>query len=278
MLALLLVLMVAMVVFLRRKPPAPVPGPVASKSQEVPLREPIIENPIEMPNPSENKPQQISIDLILGKVAPDTQGVFVRIDDRYATRPGMYMHKEAYSAFEKMHAAAAEEGISLVVISAMRTFNHQGRIWNDKWNGRQMLEGNKNATSIADPFERAREILRFSAMPGTSRHHWGTDIDLNSLVNSYFELGKGKRVYEWLQVNASRFGFCQPYTARDGQRPDGYEEEKWHWSYLPVAGKYLEAFRDSIGYDHIRGFDGWETAAELRVIENYVLGINEKCK
>ena len=23
------------------------------------------------------------------------------------------------------------------------------------------------------------EIIRFSTIPGTSRHHWGTDIDIN---------------------------------------------------------------------------------------------------
>jgi zinc D-Ala-D-Ala carboxypeptidase len=101
-----------------------------------------------------------------------------------------------------------------------------------------MLEGNISATSITDPVERAREILRFSAMPGTSRHHWGTDIDLNSLVNSYFRVRTRKKN---LRMAACKtlvsFGFCQPYTAHGANRNGGYEEEKWHWSYKPVADK-----------------------------------------
>jgi zinc D-Ala-D-Ala carboxypeptidase len=214
----------------------------------------------------------------LGKVDPTTNPLFVPVESRFASRSGMFMHKEAYEAFKEMHAAAAADGVNLVIVSAMRTYNHQRRIWNDKWNGRQMLEGNISATSITDPVERAREILRFSAMPGTSRHHWGTDIDLNSLVNSYFESGQGKRIYEWLQQNAGKFGFCQPYTAHGANRNGGYEEEKWHWSYKPVAEKYLEDFRQSVAYEQITGFDGWETAREIGVFERYVLEVNGECK
>jgi len=222
--------------------------------------------------------EPITLELLLGKVDPASNPLFVPVESRFANRSGMFMHKEAYEAFKEMHAAAASDGVNLVIVSAMRTFNHQRRIWNDKWNGRQMLEGNINATSIADPVERAREILRFSAMPGTSRHHWGTDIDLNSLVNSYFESGQGKRVHDWLQQNAPSFGFCQPYTAHGNNRQGGYEEEKWHWSYMPVSKKYLLAFKESVEYEHITGFDGWETASQIGVIERYVLDVNEDCK
>ncbi len=227
---------------------------------------------------SQTHPEPIAIELLMGKVDPASDLQFVAIEAKYANRSGMFMHKEAYEAFVKMHEAARADGVNLVIVSAMRTFNHQRRIWNDKWNGRQMLEGNIYATSITDPVERAREILRFSAMPGTSRHHWGTDIDLNSLVNSYFESGQGKRVYEWLQENAHNFGFCQPYTAQGNNRQGGYEEEKWHWSYKPVSEKYLQAFEQSLGYEQITGFDGWETAKQIEVIERYVHEINQECK
>ena len=222
--------------------------------------------------------EPIALELLMGKIDPAKDPLFVAVESKFANRSGMFMHKEAYEAFMKMHAAAAADGVKLVIVSAMRTFNHQRRIWNDKWNGRQMLEGNINATSIADPVERVREILRFSAMPGTSRHHWGTDIDLNSLVNSYFESGQGKRVYDWLQQNAAHYGFCQPYTAQGNNRQGGYEEEKWHWSYMPVSKKYLQAFKESVGYEHITGFDEWETASQIGVIERYVLDVNGECK
>jgi zinc D-Ala-D-Ala carboxypeptidase len=190
----------------------------------------------------------------------------------------MYMLREAYEAFLKMHRAAEADGVKLVILSAMRTFGHQKRIWENKWHGRQVLDGGIYATSIADPVERAREILRFSAMPGTSRHHWGTDIDLNALQNSYFESGDGKRVYDWLLENAAGFGFCQPYTAIGPDRPQGYEEEKWHWSYRPIAATYLRAFEAKVSYESIAGFDGWETAGQIGVIEHYVLKVSPDCR
>jgi LAS superfamily LD-carboxypeptidase LdcB len=203
--------------------------------------------------------------------------LLVAIPLHLASRTGMLIHYETLDAFKKMHEAATNNGIELKIISAYRDFFHQKRIWENKWNGVQILSGNINATTISDPIERATEILKFSAMPGTSRHHWGTDIDINSLNNSYFENGKGKAEYDWLKENAHKFGFCQPYTPRAERENIGYEEEKWHWSYIPVASDYLKVFTDSITYDDLRGFDGWETAQKLDAINNYVLGIDQDC-
>jgi zinc D-Ala-D-Ala carboxypeptidase len=223
-------------------------------------------------------PENIPLAYLLGNADPVRDTGFVPVDVRFASREGMYMLREAYEAFLKMHRAAEADGVKLVILSAMRTFGHQKRIWENKWHGRQVLDGGIYATSIADPVERAREILRFSAMPGTSRHHWGTDIDLNALQNSYFESGDGKRVYDWLLENAAGFGFCQPYTAIGPDRPQGYEEEKWHWSYRPIAATYLRAFEAKVSYESIAGFDGWETAGQIGVIEHYVLKVSPDCR
>jgi zinc D-Ala-D-Ala carboxypeptidase len=218
------------------------------------------------------------IDLLLGKTNRASNEKLVVINQRYANRAGMLMHKDAYNAFLDMHKAASADGVSLIIVSAFRDFNHQKRIWENKWNGRQMLSGGINTTDIDDETQRAREILRFSSMPGTSRHHWGTDIDLNSLNNNYFEKGEGLRVYNWLAVHAHKFGFCQPYTAHGKGRTGGYEEEKWHWSYKPVAELYLRGYSNNVNYDHIIGFDGWENAKSLDVIKNYVFNVNSECK
>jgi D-alanyl-D-alanine carboxypeptidase len=56
------------------------------------------------------------------------------------------------------------------------------------------------------------DIMNYSAMPQASRHHWGTDVDINSVEPEYFESGQGLKEYTWLQENAWKFGFCQPYT------------------------------------------------------------------
>ncbi|MFW5707015.1 MAG: M15 family metallopeptidase [Bacteroidota bacterium] len=236
------------------------------------------ENQSAMAAPESNQKMDIPENLLLGKpTAQQRDSLFVNVAPGFGNRDGLLMHHKAYEAFQEMHEAARADDISLTIISAFRDFSHQQRIWESKWTGRRVLSGNVVATSISDPAERAREILRYSAMPGSSRHHWGTDIDLNSLDNAYFLSGKGKKEYEWLVNNAHRFGFCQPYIARDLRKGMGYEEEKWHWSYMPIATDYLAAYREKITYNDIGGFAGAETAKPIGIIENYVMPIAEKC-
>jgi len=113
-------------------------------------------------------------------------------------------------------------------------------------------------------------------MPGSSRHHWGTDMDLNDLNNPSFEKGgKYEKVYKWLEDHAAEYQFGQPYTAG---RPSGYQEEKWHWSYLPLSKKFLAIYRQNLSEKDIQGFRGAETATEIGIVKNYVLGINSACQ
>jgi len=109
-------------------------------------------------------------------------------------------------------------------------------------------------------------------MPGTSRHHWGTDIDINDTEEEYFDTKVGKKVYQWLSTHASEYGFCQPYTSKESGRT-GYEEEKWHWSYAPLSNSFLEEYKKLIQYEDINDFRGSETAKSLFVIQNYVDGV-----
>jgi zinc D-Ala-D-Ala carboxypeptidase len=216
--------------------------------------------------------------ILLGKISGiQKDSMLVAVGRGYGNRDGLLMHAEAYRAFVRMHNEAKQQGVELTIISAFRDFEHQKRIWENKWNGRQLLSQNKKATDITDPVERSLEILRFSSMPGTSRHHWGTDIDINSLNNAYFNTGKGKREYLWLQENASRFGFYQPYTSRSLRNFQGYEEEKWHWSYMPVAALYLAAYRQLVNYTDLVGFEGYQTASNIDIINHYVLAIDLQC-
>ena len=214
---------------------------------------------------------------LLGKFDPAQENDFVEIDPKYTRKPNQYLRKETYEAFIKMHEAASQAGIQLLIVSATRNFDYQRSIWERKWSGQTPVEGKDLSQAISDPVERAKIILKFSAMPGTSRHHWGTDIDLNALENDYFETEPGKRTYTWLKENTSAYGFCQTYTPKNSSRPSGYEEEKWHWSYIPLAKSFLNQYVQKMNYEDLKGFEGWETARELRVIENYVLSINKDC-
>ena len=114
-------------------------------------------------------------------------------------------------------------------------------------------------------------------MPGTSRHHWGTDIDINSLNNDYFASGRGKKEYEWLRDNAHEFGFCQPYSEKGEERMYGYEMEKWHWSYIPLAKDYLKFYKLKIGSENLNGIEGSGILPFERTLE-YVTGISSDCQ
>lgn len=218
----------------------------------------------------------ISTEYLLGKFDPSKEENFVRIPTSITTKSNVYLREEALNAFIEMKDAAKADGLDLIIVSATRNYNSQKGIWEAKWNGARKVEG-IDLRTIKDPVERAKMILLYSSMPGTSRHHWGTDIDINSVSPSYFESKKGKKIFQWLTENASSFGFCQTYTQKDSLRPNGYEEEKWHWSFIPISQHLTEQYKLRITYDMISDFKGSETAEKIDVINNYVLGINKSC-
>lgn len=202
---------------------------------------------------------------LLGQYDPSSDRRFVKPDAQYTSGAArsQYLRRETYKAFQKMSAAAEKEGVKLIILSATRNFETQKSIWENKW---------KAEAAIINPADRALKILQQSSMPGTSRHHWGTDMDLNSLDNDYFASGEGLRVYQWLTTHAHKFGFCQPYTSKSSGRT-GYDEEKWHWSFKPLSASFLNQYISVITLADITGFQGSETATEVDVIKYYVAGV-----
>jgi D-alanyl-D-alanine carboxypeptidase len=218
-----------------------------------------------------------SVKLVLGKVAYAKHEAFQQIPETHANRAGMYLRKDTFEAFAAMKKEAQKDGVSLTIISAARSFNHQKRIWEAKWTGSRRVGGKNLAEAIPNPKNRALEILKYSSMPGTSRHHWGTDIDINSLTPFYFESGKGQKEYEWLRDNAYDFGFCQVYSEKGEDRKNGYEEEKWHWSYVPAARLLTKFHASYITAEHLQGFEG-SNALSLEEKARYIQGIAKECK
>lgn len=214
------------------------------------------------------------LDFVMGKFDPELDSNFVKIDPAYADQDGRLMQREAYDAFRKMYAAAQKADIQLKIKSATRNFDYQKGIWERKWTGATILSDNTNAAQIKDEAQRALKILEYSSMPGTSRHHWGTDIDLNAFENSWFESGEGLKIYNWLNTHAHEYGFCQPYTKKDSLRPNGYNEEKWHWSYLPLSEQYTAIAESHLKNSMIQGAAGANTATAIDVKQKYILGIN----
>ena len=215
---------------------------------------------------------------LTGKFDPAGRDDFILIPPQYANNDNpMYLRKEAYGAFLQMEAAAKLDSINLKIASATRNFYYQRDIWEKKWIGATLVDGENLSVSLPEGSLRFRKILEYSAAPGTSRHHWGTDIDLNYAIPSYFEEGRGKEIYDWLTQNAGRFGFCQVYNAKNAPRVTGYHEEKWHWSYLPLARNFTEEYKTLITESDLTGFMGEEYAIGQSLINDYVLSINPEC-
>lgn len=215
---------------------------------------------------------------LMGKFNPEERKDFVPIPKEYSVNKNiMYLRQEALNAFSEMRDAALIDKIDLKIASATRNFSYQKSIWENKWSGYTLVNGKNLTKSIPDGLKRFQKILEYSSAPGTSRHHWGTDIDINDANKEYFEKETGKKVYEWLNINAVKFGFCQPYNTKGENRKTGYNEEKWHWSYVPLARTFTEQYKNLIQTENINGFLGEEYAPQLNLINDYVLGINPEC-
>ena len=148
--------------------------------------------------------------------------------------------KEAAVAFEKMTQAAAQDSIIIQAVSSYRSFDRQLAIWNRKFT--------KNETLGLTPEQNIKKITEYSTIPGTSRHHWGTDIDLiaaepkvegDVLLARLFENeGPYAALKKWMDEHANSFDFHLVYTKQDKRK--GFQYEPWHYSYLPTSKKYLE--------------------------------------
>lgn len=217
-----------------------------------------------------NNFEKIEKNILLGKFDYKKDSNFSIVNSKYSSKT-IYLRNEVLLKFDKMYNAALEDGIKLVIISGTRSFNHQKYIWDRKWA--------KNILKM-DSISAVKEIMKYSSMPSTSRHHWGTVIDLNNLENSYFEKGEGKKIFDWLVENAFKYGFHMTYDNQEETKRTGYKMEKWHWSYMPISEQFLIQFNKYIQCEDISSFNGSKFAChqEVDVIKNFVNGINTDFK
>jgi LAS superfamily LD-carboxypeptidase LdcB len=159
--------------------------------------------------------------------------------------PRAVLHPQAARALVKMRRAAARAGLDLAPASSFRDFETQVRIWNEKWTGVRALldrDGRHLDAHALAPAARVRAILAWSAPPGASRHHWGSDFDVYdraALAGRKLELvpaeyapdGPFARLTAWLDEHMGRFGFYRPYATDRG----GVQPEPWHLSHYPTA-------------------------------------------
>jgi LAS superfamily LD-carboxypeptidase LdcB len=167
---------------------------------------------------------------------------------RELPEPRCVLHREVVTPFLALRAAAAADGIDLVAVSGFRDFDRQLAIWNGKFRGERPLQDRAgrplDALSL-NPEKRVEAICWWSALPGASRHHWGTDFDvmdaralptgyrLRMVPEEYGPGGPFARLTTWLDARMHAFGFFRPYAVDRG----GVLPEPWHLSYAPVAAR-----------------------------------------
>lgn len=189
------------------------------------------------------------------------------------------LQKAAATAFTKMRAAAKKEGFDLHCVSSYRSYAHQKSIWERKYK-RFISEGYSPGGAV-------RKIVEYSTVPGTSRHHWGTDFDVvdkSKRVNGgvlrpeLFSPGQPfGPLKQWLNKNAARFGFAEVYTSSPGRR--GFKYEPWHFSFSLISVPLLQAYRNLDMYSIIQnkelsGYEALTRSFADDYINEHILDIN----
>ena len=160
-------------------------------------------------------------------------------------------HPEAIKALLELQALAERDKQPFQVISSYRSYEHQQSIWNRKYQGElTVLDANEKAIELEalTSLEKIQAIMLYSALPGASRHHWGSDFDifpsaaienghLVQLVASEFNAGGVAAEFEqWLKHILPLTDFFRPYD----KFQNGIASEPWHISYYPFASDALK--------------------------------------
>lgn len=166
---------------------------------------------------------------------------------------GYFVDAAIVGDLNKLIEAAREAGFELRLESAYRPFEKQLSIWNRKARGELALldaEGNPMERP-ADEEELMYAILTWSALPGASRHHLGTDIDVvdGKACPPGYEVqltpaectGMFAKFHAFLDErfgSETSFGFNRVFVPGRGKiRPEG-----WHIAHLPTSRQRLESF------------------------------------
>ncbi|WP_215398613.1 M15 family metallopeptidase [Rheinheimera oceanensis] len=170
---------------------------------------------------------------------------------------GFMLHKDVAQPFTALCTAAKTDGIEITIVSAFRSYQRQAAIWQAKLAGqRPVYDQAGQVIDIHSLTGKAKldAVLLYSALPGASRHHWGTDIDVYDAgagppeykpqlePAEYGPDGPFYRLQQWLSAYAADFGFFLPYREFQG----GVAAEPWHISYQPLASAYLTSFNSAI--------------------------------
>jgi LAS superfamily LD-carboxypeptidase LdcB len=188
------------------------------------------------------------------------------------------LHEPA-EALESLSRAAKADGVDCWARSGHRSLRQQRYLWNARYRGQEDVRWTDGRRAPLDatmsPEERVRQILGYTAFPGTSRHHWGTDVDIAQSYGDHCAdlllsraAGSGGEgganggatspreadclpVQRWLAEHAAEYGWCLVYDVGRG----GFQPEPWHWSYLSFAVPALARYMEEVTADLLRDRD-----------------------
>ncbi|MFB9214587.1 M15 family metallopeptidase [Vibrio sinaloensis] len=179
-----------------------------------------------------------------------TGKVSTHLVDTLVGQKSFLIHPDAQRDLLALKQAAEHAGFNLNIASGFRDFERQSMIWNRKMSGQSPLLDAWSQpldSENLDEQEKVFAILRWSALPGASRHHWGSDFDVfdrNSLPQGttlklepweYLQ-DHQNQFYLWLTQHLHQFGFFFPYREDNG----GVAIEPWHISHRSTAQSCLE--------------------------------------
>ncbi len=191
------------------------------------------------------------------------------------------LQKDAYDAFLKMQSAAEKDSINIKIVSSYRSFEHQKRIWTRKYK-RFTADG-------LTPTQSIRKIIEYSTIPGTSRHHWGTDIDIIDgnkaepkdvlIATNFTKNAVYEKLKNWMDENANRYGFYLVYTNESSRK--GFNYEPWHYSYKPISKPMLKAYlkidiQKLLKSEKLVGSNFFTEEFISKYIREHVKGINQE--
>ncbi len=176
---------------------------------------------------------------------------------------GFLFEENTATALKRLSDRAKKQGFDLRVVSSFRSYEAQAKIWQAKALGQRDLldtRGEKLDFSTLTPEQIVEAILRWSAFPGASRHHWGTDVDVydGKAVDESYRVqltpqevsGMFKAFYFWLDELIAADdceGFFLPYNTDRG----GVAPEAWHLSYRSTAQKNLGLYSPEFFKEHL---------------------------
>ncbi len=136
----------------------------------------------------------------------------VVLEKPYSNNGKHKIRKAAYDSLKQMIDDAKKENLNLYVISGFRTWDNQNTLFNN----------NKKKNGLD-------HALMYSAKPGHSEHQLGLAVDFNKAYKTF----ENTKEYEWLKLNAYKYGFIERYK-KGKEYITGFAYEPWHYRYLGV--------------------------------------------